>query len=118
MCRRTHGEALRLTVRLSSLKSFVCLGFCGKLNRRQAANSLDNLSLFTTLPTAGVCTVQPPKKREPTKQAFFSVHTGQCGGRGSGQVLVQVWVVGVTLEVLARDEVLDALLDLRRGGSR
>ena len=42
--------------------------------------------------------------------------SGLCsppGGRCSGQVLVQVGVVGVTLEVLTRDEVLDALLDLR-----
>ena len=45
------------------------------------------------------------------------------GGRGqyggplcSGQVLVQVGVAGVALEVLARDEVLDALLDLLRVG--
>ena len=33
----------------------------------------------------------------------------------SGQVLVQVGVAGVALEVLARDEVLDALLDLHGG---
>ena len=68
---------------------------------------------------AGV-SAQPPELRA-YQTGNFSVRLGvrTVGGGGvrrllcSGQVLVQVGVVGVTLEVLTRDEVLDALLDLR-----
>ena len=60
------------------------------------------------------------QNRGPTKQAILAYGWACVRWEGgvrrllcSGQVLVQVGVVGVTLEVLTRDEVLDALLDLR-----